>query len=241
MKKPRGPLYILFPTLALALMSIADAQSGDDPHHPSCRSVRCKKIASFLRLHVCAPFSSGNFPGPKDDGCEVRPFKKLSPDVEVLADYRVEWANEQPVWKQLVQPPSGMREILVRELQGIGLPQHYSGKIFFRIWKSRSSGWLLAEAYYFRWATDYSVRSQVIAIIGQDAQVTLLRKLPPMKADIDGKNLEYWTPVQLVDVDGDGQIDVVLLGDEYENHWYEVFSLEQGTWKMIFSGLGYWL
>ena len=39
----------------------------------------------------------------------------------------------------------------------------------------------------------------------------------------------------------DGQVDVVLVGDAYEDHWLEVISVGNGTAKTIFSGLGYYL
>jgi hypothetical protein len=83
--------------------------------------------------------------------------------------------------------------------------------------------------------------NKILDLLKRRDGVTLTELANVTEADIDGKNLEDCTPVQLVDVDGDGQIDFVLVGDGYKNHWYEVFSLEQGTWKMIFSGLGYWL
>jgi hypothetical protein len=42
-------------------------------------------------------------------------------------------------------------------------------------------------------------------------------------------------------VDGDGREEIVLAGDEYENHWLEVVSVRDGSCKTIFSGLGYYL
>jgi hypothetical protein len=45
----------------------------------------------------------------------------------------------------------------------------------------------------------------------------------------------------LADADGDGRIEVILEGDAYEDHWLEVESIQDGSSRTIFSGLGYYL
>jgi hypothetical protein len=47
--------------------------------------------------------------------------------------------------------------------------------------------------------------------------------------------------LDLADVDGDGQVDIILRGIGYEGDWLEVVSLQQGSPKTVFSGLGYGL
>jgi hypothetical protein len=47
--------------------------------------------------------------------------------------------------------------------------------------------------------------------------------------------------VDIADVDGDGHLEVVLQGNAYENHWLEVVRIQDGFFKTIFSGLGYYL
>jgi len=42
-------------------------------------------------------------------------------------------------------------------------------------------------------------------------------------------------------VDGDGHMELILEGDAYEDHWFEVVSVKDGSFKTIFSGLGYYL
>ena len=39
----------------------------------------------------------------------------------------------------------------------------------------------------------------------------------------------------------DRHLEVVLEGDAYENHWFEVVRIHDGSFKTIFTGLGYYL
>jgi hypothetical protein len=45
----------------------------------------------------------------------------------------------------------------------------------------------------------------------------------------------------IADMDGDGELEIILEGDAYENHWLEVDKLQGGTFRKVFSGLGYYL
>jgi len=45
----------------------------------------------------------------------------------------------------------------------------------------------------------------------------------------------------IADVDGDGQLEIILEGDAYEDHWLEVDKMQAGSFRKIFSGLGYYL
>ena len=69
----------------------------------------------------------------------------------------------------------------------------------------------------------------------------VLRKVPFQKVGVDGFFVTIWSLLDLVDVDGDGYPDVVLKADNYENHWLEVDSIQNGSVKKIYSGLGYYL
>lgn len=83
--------------------------------------------------------------------------------------------------------------------------------------------------------------SEVVVLISPDSHVTVLRKLPFRKTDADVPDATEWSPVDIVDVDGDGQLDVVLEADAYEDHWLEVVTLRNGSAVTLFSGLGYYL
>lgn len=65
--------------------------------------------------------------------------------------------------------------------------------------------------------------------------------MPFQKTDADVPQVTTWFPVDIADVDGDGQAEIVLEGDAYEDHWLEVFDIQDDSFKTIFSGLGYYL
>jgi hypothetical protein len=99
----------------------------------------------------------------------------------------------------------------------------------------------LAEGYNDRLVGSIVTLCQVIVMIGRDSQVVVLRELPFQRTDADVPLVTTWSLLDLTDVDGDGKPDVVLRGDAYENHWLEVYSVQNGSPRMIFSGLGYYL
>ena len=99
----------------------------------------------------------------------------------------------------------------------------------------------MAAAYYSRLlGTDLEL-CQVIVVIDRTSQVLVLRQLPFQQTDADVPTVTQWFPLDLADVEGNGQIDVILEGDAYENHWLEVVSVRDGAAETIFSGLGYYL
>jgi hypothetical protein len=81
----------------------------------------------------------------------------------------------------------------------------------------------------------------VIVTIDQRSQVHVLRKVQFQKTDEDKPAVTTWSPIDLADADGDGRIEVILEGDAYEDHWLEVESIQDGSSRTIFSGLGYYL
>jgi hypothetical protein len=82
---------------------------------------------------------------------------------------------------------------------------------------------------------------EVVALVDQNAHINVLRKLPLTKTNIDVPDVTDWWLLDLADTRGDGQLDVILVGDAYEDHWLEVISVDGGSAKTIFSGLGYYL
>ena len=143
--------------------------------------------------------------------------------------------------KQHGEPSSYIRSVLTRELRRLGLPAKANGQTYFTAWKSTASGWSLAAANYVRSAGSNIELCQVIVVIDQSSHVLMLRKLPFQKTDVERPAVTQWSPIDLADVDGDGQVDVVLRGDAYEDHWLEVVSVGQGSSRTVFSGLGYYL
>jgi hypothetical protein len=109
------------------------------------------------------------------------------------------------------------------------------------VFQADAPGWLLASAVYSRKLDNDIELCEVVVVIDQDSHVTVLRQLPFQKTDYDVPTVTQWFPIDLADADGDGQVDVIIEGESYENHWFEVVSLSSGSPKTIFSGLGYYL
>ena len=139
------------------------------------------------------------------------------------------------------QPSSNVRAILIRELQRLGMPANANGQTYFTVWESARPTWTIAEADYSRLAGPEIELSEVVVILDQNSHVLVLRQLPFQKTDADVPAVTQWSPIDLADVDGDGQLDISLEGDAYEDQWLEVVSVHDGAIQTIFSGLGYYL
>ena len=211
-------------------------QDTKDPHRPPCTGAQCRKVKSFVKTHYCgAPVGNG-----PDDGCEIRIPKKC-PNVKVTADYECKWVDGVRDCQQHGQPSSELRGVLVGELQRLGLPPKAKGQIYFTVWQPSGLDWSLVEAYYDHLAGANVTLCQVIAIIDKNSRVSVLRKVRFQKIDADKNTVTTWSPLDLADVNADGETDVILEGDAYEDHWIEVDSMTGGSFKTIFSGLGYYL
>lgn len=237
--RPKSVLVVALVAI-FAFIARVNAQIEKDPHRPTCTDAQCRKIKSFLKSHYCGESPFGNGP---DDGCEIKFPTKSRSGVEVLADFHCEW-NESKHDQQCEQrglPSASVSGILIKELLRLGLPAKASGQTHYWVWKSIQANWTLAAADYSRMADDKLELCQVIVIIDQTLHVSVLRKLTFQKTDPDVPQVTEWYPIDLADVGGDGQVDVILEGDAYENHWFEVVSLRNGSPNTIYSGLGYYL
>ncbi len=214
------------------------AQAEKDPHRPVCTSASCRKIKSFLKTHYCGESPYGNGP---DDGCLIRPPKKLGGGYSVTADFHCEWSEQKPQCDQHGQPPSEIRSILISEMRKLGLPAEDEKQTYFVVWQSSSSGWSLAEAYSLHVVGDDMLLCQVILLVDRSSRLVVLRKVPFQKTDVDVPNVTTWSLVDVADVIGAGQVDVVFKADAYENHWFEVDRVQGESFHTIFSGLGYFL
>ena len=211
-------------------------QDANDPHRPPCTDVQCRKVKTFVKAHYCgAP--QGNGP---DDSCEIHHPMKL-PNIKVMADYDCKWVDGLRNCQQNGQPSSEMRRILVRELHNVGLPAKAQGQIYFTVWQPSGLDWSLVEAYYSHLAGDEVTLCQVIAITDKNSHVTVLRKVRFQRTDADKNIVTTWSLLDLADVNAEGLVEVILEGDAYEDHWIEVDGMKDGSFKTIFSGLGYYL
>jgi hypothetical protein len=242
MCRSRYPKRIAITALALALVAGVQltAAAGKDPHRPACVDARCRKIMSFLKANYCGESPYGN--GPKDS-CQIKSPKGPRPGVDVVTDFSCDWSDAKRAMecKQQGEPPGSFRSLLIAELRRLGLPANADGQTYFTIWKSTASGWSLAAADYQRPVGSDVELCQVIVIIDQSSHVRVLRKVPFRKTNMDVPAMTQWSPIDLADVDGDGQTDVILQGDHYEDHWLEAVSVGQRFPRTLFSGLGYYL
>ena len=195
------------PAIALlALAGVAAAQSGaqtgagvqaagqakDDSHRPACISAGCLKIRSFLKEHYCGESPFGNGP---EDSCDVKDPEPNKTDVDVVAHFDCRWseAERKTVCRQYEQPPSEVRGTLIRELRRLGLPAPDDRRTYFTVWKSRSSGWSLAEGYSAHPVGSNVTLCQVIVMIGPNSQLVVLRELPLQKTDVDVPMATTWS------------------------------------------------
>ena len=211
-----------------------------DPHRPACVSTACRQVRAFVKRHYCgaSPFANG-----PDDSCDIRDRRKRSADVKVIADYRCSWnaSKDAAECKQTGQVTAALRSTLVRQLHRLGVPDRAPGETYFEVWQSDRASWSLAMAYYSHRIGDDVELCQVVAIIDQNGSVRVLRQLPLKKTDVDVPDVTQWSPLDLADTSGSGKVDVVLVGDAYENHWIEVIRVSDDAARTIFSGLGYYL
>jgi len=216
-------------------VSAADATVQKDPHRPACTTARCEKIKNFLRQHYCGK-PVGNGP---DDSCDLRELKSPVSSTTITVDYECTWNDATSRCKQKKLPTPDVRRILLREMRQIGLPTNGEREVHYTVMES-NSGWSLMMANYEHVAGSKVAICQVIAA-RRGHEFHLLRKLPLKTTDADVPEVTRWFPLDIADVDGDGSVEVVLEGDEYENHWLEVISLDDGSFQTVFSGLGYYL
>jgi len=214
------------------------AQNVPDPHRPPCTSASCKKIEAYLKKNYCgeSPFGEGS-----DDSCDLRENKRRNEDIAVIADYHCEWneSKNESECKQNGQVNPELRASLVRQLEELGVPAKAPGEIYFKVWQPNQADWLVTQVdYSHRTGTDLEL-CEVVAVVDKNSRVMVLRKLPLKKTDIDVPNVTDWTLIDIADTRGSGQLDVILEGDAYEDHWFEVVSVHNGSAKTIFSGLGY--
>lgn len=207
-----------------------------DPQRPPCTSSQCRKIKKFLKDHYCGESPFGNGP---EDGCD---YKTPASDAKLVAHYSCEWneSDGKSNCQQQGEPNQDQRKVLLDELHRLGLPARGEKEVHFTTVES-PSGWSLVSADYDHIdGQDLTVCETVVAM-GPNGILHVLRKVKLRKTNADVPEGTSWSPLDIADVDGDGQMEFVLKGDAYEDHWLEVVSIEGDSFKTIFSGLGYYL
>jgi hypothetical protein len=225
-------LYIVAPQLK--------GQRGKDSHRPACISAPCQKIESFLKANFCGAAPFGN--GPKN-GCDTRYAKQLFTGVNVVAAFDCETnvADGRPKCRQRSQPSPAIRSILLREMRRLGLPPKAEKDVYFTVWQPSSAKWLLAAADYGEANGGELALCQVILVINPGGRIQELRKVQFQNTNADKPTVTTWFPMGIADADRDGQLEIILEGDAYEDHWLEVDKMQAGSFRKVFSGLGYYL
>lgn len=234
---------IILVALVLLLCILAPRLNGQhekDPHRPACTSAPCQKIESFLRAKFCgaSPFGKG-----PQNGCDTRAAKQLVTGVNVLAAFNCEWSvtDGRPKCRQRSEPSPAIRSLLLKEMRRLGLPAKAEKDIYFTVWQPSSAKWLLAAADYGQASGSDLALCQVIVVVSPGGRIQTLRKVQFQKTNADKPTVATWFPMGIADVDGDGQLEIILEGDAHEDHWLEVDKMQGGSFRKIFSGLGYYL
>lgn len=211
-----------------------------DPHRPRCTGASCQKIETFLRSKFCGASPFGK--GPRN-GCDTRYSKPLLTGVNVIAafDCETDVTTGRPKCRQRSQPSSAVRSVLLREMRRLGLPARAEKDIYFTAWQPQSGKWLLAAADYGQATGSQLALCQVILVVSPGGHVQALQKVPFQKTSADKPTVTTWFPMGIADVDGDGQLEIIMEGDAYEDHWLEVDKMQGGIFRKVFSGLGYYL
>lgn len=233
-------LYALVVMLLSLVASQLEEQRVKDPHRPACTTASCRTLESFVKAHFCgaSPFGKG-----PQNGCDTRYAKQLLTGVNVLAAFDCEWsvADGRPKCRQRNEPSPAIRNLLLREMRRLGLPAKAEKDIYFTVWQPSSAKWLLAAADYGQASGSDLALCQVIVVVGPGGRVEALRKVQFQKTNADKPAVTTWFPMGIADVDGDGQLEIILEGNAYEDHWLEVDKMQGGSFRKIFSGLGYYL
>lgn len=229
--------------VAMLLGGIAPQLKGqrkNDPHRPACTNAGCQKVESFLKANFCGASPFGN--GPQN-GCDTRSAKQLLTGINVKAAFDCEWSvtDGRPKCRQRSEPPPAVRKILLREMRRLGLPPKAEKDIYFTVWQPSSTKWLLAAADYGQANGSDLALCQVILVVSPDGHIQTLRKVQFQKTSADKPTVTTWFPMGIADVDGDGQLEIIVEGDAYQDHWFEVDKMQSGSFRKIYSGLGYYL
>jgi hypothetical protein len=230
---------LLAATVFISSLFTSSANAQPDPHRPTCASQACKKVERFVRAHYCRKSPFGNGP---ENGCDVGEIKKPA-NVRIVADYRCDWNGKQEnaTCKQYGQPSPALTTSLQSELRRLGLSVP-GGETHYVVWVSAFEKWTLAKASYDRVHGPEIEECEVTAIFRNPTELHIVRELRCQKTRIEVPTLTNWSPIDIRDVTGDGRDEVVLEGDAYEDHWFEVISVgDDLSTKTIFSGLGYYL
>lgn len=221
----------------LLVSSVTNALGDVDPHRPTCSAESCKSIERFLKSHYCGESPFGNGP---DNGCDIRTPRRLS--AQVVADFDCKWDQQKQAssCKQVGQVGATLSQSVRKELHRLGLPQSGDRDVHYRLLSSHGL-WVVRASYDHLRGSDLWL-CELVAVFSDPYTLHMLHEVRFQKTDADVPNITSWSPLDIADVNGDGQQELVLQGDAYEDHWLEVVAVRTDlSTKLLFSGLGYYL
>jgi hypothetical protein len=128
---------------------------------------------------------------------------------------------------------------MLEQMHKLGMPPKKDAEVLFSILKTKATGSLLLQSTYETSKGENEDVCLVVAVIDQQDRFHVLRGVPFRTTDIDEKTLTTWSDIDIAEING--RQEFILEGDEYENHWFEAFSIRGGAPKLDFAGLGYYL
>ncbi len=209
-----------------------------DTHRRPCRNQECKEIRDFVKAHYCGESPFGNGP---DQSCRVPNELRRSSDVQFKATFvcEINDAENELVCKQKGSIPSVLRDALSERMHRLGLPEQIDSKVLFSQMTSGSTGWSLLQASYQELQDGDLRECDVLAASDAESRIYVLHSVACQSTDFEKPLVTNWSPVDIANIDG--RQEFILLGDSYEDHWFEAFDIRNGVPTLAFSGLGYYL
>lgn len=224
-------------TALWAIGLAASAPGLGQPHRQPCRTARCKAVRAFVKAHYCGESPFGNGP---DDSCRIQALQKKSSDVIVEANSVCSSdENATTPCKQTGSIAPALRAKLLERTHELGMPTSEDNAVLFLAMKSKKTGWSLLQASDESTKGSKLLVCDLVVAIDPDGGFHELRKIPFQTTDAEVPTVTVWSAIDIADVNG--QQEFILEGDQYEDHWFEAFSVRNGTPKLDFAGLGYYL
>jgi hypothetical protein len=208
-----------------------------------CTTPLCVQIKSVVKMHYCLPPNKDD-QLDTDDECRIRYARTATPDVKEVAAVQCGWSDpkrESGVWvcRQRGEVPRAVRAIVSPRMRELGLPVAEEGQLKFTVLQWTRTGLFVANAEYSRVEGSQLTECGLIVAVDANSHITPLRRSACHVTDADVPQGTSWSLLDIRDVDGDGQPEVVLVANMYENAWFEVVAVRGGAAETVFAGLGY--
>lgn len=224
---------------ALCAIGVAAcALCSGESHRQPCRTTECKAVRAFVKAHYCGESPFGNGP---DDSCRIQSLQKKSSGVVVEASSvcSSDDSNGAASCKQIggISPALGAR--LLERMHHIGMPGAEDKTVVFFAMRSKKTGWSLVQASLEAAKGSNLNVCFVVAAIDPGGRFHPLREVPFQTTGAEVPTVTVWSAIDIADLNG--QQEFILEGDQYEDHWFEAFSVRDGAPELDFAGLGYYL